>query len=223
VNIDLTLEQNQQLNMVNQQIRSWDVLEQSILELILSVPRKPFVLNEYQASAYCDDFLPIGFEQLTLPPNIVGRLLQSLNLDPRETILEVGTGTGYLTTLLCQLAYKIISVEIIRELSYQAKTNLRTFNRNNVQLEVGDGVCGWPSKAPFDAIVLTGSVPVLPKALREQLSINGRLFAIVGTAPVMTAFLITRLSQDRFREQALFETAVPALINAPSLKPFHFN
>lgn len=222
-NMGSTLEQTQQSNMIKQQVRSWNVLDPFVLNLLSSIPREAFILNEYKQLAYCEDFLPIGFNQVTLPPNIVGRLLQALKLNHKDNVLEVGTGTGYLTALMAQLSPQILSFEIIRELSYQAKTKLRTLNLDHVQFEVGDGVLGCTTKAPFDAIVLTGSVPVLPKALREQLSIQGRLFAVVGIAPVMTAFLITRLSQDRFREQALFETNIPELINAPMLKQFHFN
>ncbi len=211
-----------QLNMVQRQIRPWHVLDPNILELLLSVPREPFILEEYQHLAYSDTLLPIGYDQLTLPPKIVGRLLQALKLHGHETVLEVGTGTGYLTTLLARLCRKVISLEIIQELSCQAKVNLRSFNVCNAELEVDDGIHGFAAKAPFDAIVLSGSVPVLPKALREQLSINGRLFAVVGESSIMTAFLITRLSQDRFREQALFETEIPVLINAPHLNYFDF-
>ena len=211
-----------QVNMVQRQVRPWQVLDPNILELLLSIPREPFILEEYEQLAYCDTLLPIGYDQLTLPPKIVGRLLQALKLHAHETVLEVGTGTGYLSTLLAHLCHKVVSLEIIHELSYQAKINLRSFNISNVELEVGDGIHGCALKAPFDAIILTGSVPVLPKALREQLSINGRLFAVVGESSIMTAFLITRLSQDRFREQPLFETEIPVLFNAPHLKNFDF-
>lgn len=211
-----------QRNMVQKQVSPWNVLEKSILDLLLTVPREPFVLKKYQDLAYSDTFLPIGFDQVTLPPKIVGRLLQALKLAPEESVLEIGTGTGYLTTLLAKLTHQIVSIEIIHELSHQAKVNLRAFHARHVQLHVGDGIHGYMTKAPFDAIVLTGSVPVLPKALREQLSINGRLFAVVGEPPVMTAFLITRLGKDRFREQALFETEIPILFNAPSPELFNF-
>jgi protein-L-isoaspartate(D-aspartate) O-methyltransferase len=209
-------------NMVQQQIRPWGVLDTNILDLLSTVPREHFVLPGFEHLAFCDAAIPIGYGQVMLPPKIVGRMLQALQLDNQETILEVGTGTGYMTALLACLAKKVISLEIIPELSQQAGELLKTLESRNIQLEVGDAASGWLPAAPYDVIVFTGSLPYVPTVLREQISIDGRIVAIIGNQPVMSVVLLTRVGKDRWVERRLFETVVPPLINAPQMEQFQF-
>jgi protein-L-isoaspartate(D-aspartate) O-methyltransferase len=210
------------VNMVQQQVRTWDVLDPRILDLLSTIPREPFVLPAFKALAYSDAFLPIGFNQVILQAKIVGRLLQALNIKETESVLEIGTGTGYITALLCLLAKKVASIEIIAELSFEAKHHLKSLDLQNVTLEVGNGIEGCPVHGPYDVIVLTGSVPLLAKALREQLSIKGRLFAVTGQAPAMSAILITRVDKELWKEKVLFETDIPPLLHGPESKTFTF-
>ena len=209
-------------NMVQKQVRAWEVLDPRILNLLTLIPREQFVPADFQALAFTDTFIPIGFNQVMLPAKIVGRALQALNIQETESVLEIGTGTGYLTALLCHLAHKVTSVEIIPELSLTAKHHLKALHLQNATLEVGNGIDGWPDHGPYDVIILTGSVPLIPKALRAQLSIHGRLFAVVGQAPAMSAVLITRINQELWREKVLFETDIPALLHGPQPKAFSF-
>jgi len=208
-------------NMVQKQVRAWEVLDARILNLLTLIPREQFV-SAPKALAFSDTFVPIGFDQVTLPAKIVGRALQALQITNTESVLEIGTGTGYLTALLCHLAKKVTSLEIIPELSFEAKQHLKTLKLHNATLEVGNGMEGWPNHGPYDVIILTGSVPLLPKILREQLSIQGRLFAVVGQPPTMSALLITRMTKELWQEKALFETDIPPLLHGPKPKSFHF-
>ena len=209
-------------NMVQQQIRTWNVLDLHILDLLGTTPREKFVPKPYQLLAFSDTSIPIGYNQVMLPPKLVGRILQSINLQPEETILEIGTGTGYMTALLSQLAQEVVSFEIIPALAKEARQNIKTLNLQNTLIEVGDGVNGYLNKhAPFDAIVLTGSLPFLPRILREQLAIQGRLFAVVGNGPAMSAMLLTRIDEEQWEEKCLFETEIPPLTH-PTIQHFQF-
>jgi protein-L-isoaspartate(D-aspartate) O-methyltransferase len=209
-------------NMVQQQVRSWDVLDPRVLQLMTTVPREQFVPTAFQQLAFSDTSIPIGYGQVTLPPKMIGRVLQALTLDKRASVLEIGTGTGYMTSLLCQLAKKVTTIEIIPELAKEAFKNFKTLNLSNIVSEIGDGIQGWSANASYDAIVLTGSVPVLPASLSEQLTNNGRLFAVVGKAPAMSAVLLTRVNNERWTKQNLFETDIAPLLNAPQLNNFQF-
>lgn len=211
-------------NMVQQQIRPWDVLDPKILNLLETLPREDFVPEPFRALAYSDAMLPIGYNQVTLPPKIVGKMLQSLTLHAKDTVLEIGTGTGYVTAALSLLTKKVVSLEIFPELSKQASLLLEKLNIKNVILEVENGLEGFAGLAPYEVIVLTGSVPTLPKKLYEQMSIPGRLFAVIGQKPVMSAMLIERLSKNQWEETSLFETMIPPLIDIhlPSKTVFRF-
>lgn len=211
-----------QYNMVHQQLQSWGVLDPALLKLFMTVPREQFVLPEYRDLAFSDSFLPIGQGQVSLPPKIIGRMLQALKLDAEETVLEVGTGTGYITALLACLVKQVVSLEIIPELSLKAAELLQLGKHSHLQLAIGNAAAGWKASAPYDAIIFTGSLPFLPAIVREQVSINGRIFAILGREPVMSATLLTRLGKERWSEQVLFETVLPPLINAPQPKGFRF-
>ena len=209
-------------NMVEQQIRPWEVLDQKVLDVLEAVPREDFVPSGWRNLAYVDEFIPLPGGEVMLPPRIEARLLQALDVQPEETVLEVGTGSGYFTALLAKLARHVYSVEIDPELSASAGEKLREHGIANVTLEVGDAARGWDRHAPYNAIAITGSLPELPDAFREQLTIGGRLVAIVGEAPVMEAVLIRRLGESEWSEEFLFETVVPPLKNAPGTNRFRF-
>lgn len=209
-------------NMVQQQVRTWDVLDPRILELMALIPREKFVPPDFQQLAFSDTFIPIGHNQVMLPPKIVGRILQSLALNKRDSVLQIGTGTGYITSILCQLAKKITAVEINPELAKQTLKNLKELGLHNFVLEVGDAMPGWPNNAPYDAIILTGSVPVLPKSLGNELAINGRLFAVIGKSPAMSAIVLTRLDKEQWSKQVLFETNIPPMIPTTKVEDFQF-
>jgi len=209
-------------NMVHQQVRPWGVIDTRVLDALSITPRTHFVPSQFQNLAFSDIAIPIGHAQVMLPPSLVGRILQALQLNGTETVLEIGTGTGYMTLLLAQLAKKITSLEIIPELSETAARLLETFGPHTLDLDVGDAVSGWPSSAPYDVIVYTGALPYLPNTLRDQVSLHGRIFAILGNEPNMSAVLLTRTGEDQWMEQPLFETVVPILINAPEMEKFRF-
>ena len=199
-------------NMIEQQIRPCDVLEARILELLHHVRREHFVPENKKAMAFMDMEIPLGYGVSMWQPKLEARALQELHLNRRDRVLEVGTGSGYLTALLSALAGHVTSVEIEPALSAMAKSNLHDYHRENVTLEIGDASRGWGEK--YDAIVLTGSTPVLPQAFQGSLNIGGRLFAIVGEAPVMEAKLITRVAPDTYETVNIMETCVAPLQNA---------
>lgn len=208
-------------NMVEQQIRPWDVLDARVLDLLSTLKRERFVPAAHQSLAFMDLEIPLGHGASMWQPKVEARALQALQLGARESVLEIGTGSGYLTALMSRLAAHVTSVEIVPELSASAARNLAAHGFDNVTLAVGDAVNGW-GDAQYDAIVLTGSVPVLPQALLNHLGVGGRLFAIVGDAPVMTARLISCVAPDTFESVNLFEFSVAPLQNAPQPARFVF-
>lgn len=210
-------------NMVAQQIRTCEVLDERLLARLREVPREEFVPAEYRGMAFADMSIPLGRGQIMFSPMLEARLIDSLTLAPSDRVLEVGTGTGYLTAVMAGLARVVYSVEIIPEFKLRAAHNLAALSLNNIQLEVGDAARGWPRHGPYDAILVSGALPLGPEpAFRESLAVGGRLVVIVGTAPAMEVRLITRHDSDRYSERSLFETDVPALINAPQPDPFRF-
>jgi protein-L-isoaspartate(D-aspartate) O-methyltransferase len=209
-------------NMIEQQIRPCDVLEARILELLHHVRREHFVPEDKKAMAFMDMEIPLGYGVFMWQPKLEARAIQELRLGRRDRVLEVGTGSGYLTALLSALAGHVTSVEIEPALSAMAKSHLHAYQRENVALEIGDASCGWGDGATYDAIVLTGSTPVLPAAFQNSLNIGGRLFAIVGDAPVMEVKLITRVSPDTYETVNLMETSVAPLQNAQHPERFVF-
>ena len=210
-------------NMVEQQIRPWEVLDTEVLGLFQRCPRDAYVPEEYRAFSYADVRIPLPEGQVMLLPREEARLLQALQLGARDAVLEVGTGSGYLAALLAAIARHVTSIEISAELSARAGRILSAQGVYNVTLEVGDGRLGWPGAgAPYDAIVLTGSVYELDRALFEQLEVGGRLFAIVGQAPTMEARLGTRTSSRQWDTESLFETVVPPLTGAGPPPRFDF-
>lgn len=208
--------------MVDQQIRPWEVVDERVLDAIARTPREDYVPREHRTLAYADMNLPLGHGQVMLAPKVEGRLLQALALKPTDKVLEVGTGSGYVTALLAALTAQVHSVEIIPELAEQATRKLAANGIKNATVEIGDAARGWPPHAPYDAILVTGSLPLLPDSLRAQLAAGGRLVAVVGRAPAMEALRLVRLDADNWSEESLFETVVPPLINAPEPPKFVF-
>jgi protein-L-isoaspartate(D-aspartate) O-methyltransferase len=214
-------------NMIEQQIRTWEVLDPKVLTLLNDLPREKFVPSEYAGLAFADIEIPIGFGQTMLSPKLEGRILQALNVEKTHTVLHIGTGSGYFTALLACLAKQVVSVEIEAELSAIAAKHLADNHISNVVLKVTDANTGSLTtvagkKVLYDAIVYTASSPVEPVGMREQLNVGGVMFIVLGVAPVMRATLIQRVSETGFREDVLFETCIPELINAPQAKQFEF-
>ena len=211
-------------NMVEQQIRPWDVLDQDVLDLLRQVRREDFVTEEFRDLAFSDMEIPLGHGEAMLSPKFEARILQEVGVKATDQVLEVGTGSGYLTALLARMANRgnVRSVEIIPEFSSRAADMLREHGITNITLEVGDAARGWKQDGPYDVIVLTGSVPVLPEAFQADLKVGGRLFAVVGESPVMEAQLITCVAKGVYRTTNLFETSVPSLKNAMQPQRFVF-
>ncbi len=209
-------------NMVEQQIRTWEVLDQAVLDLLYVVPREDFVPPSYRTLAFVDMEIPIGEGEKMMAPKMEARIVQELAARKSERVLEVGTGSGYLTALLAHRAAHVHSVEIRPALAAFGRANLERHGADNVTLETGDAARGWPTRAPYDVIVLTGSTPVLPKCLLEQLSPLGRLFAVVGEEPVMVARLVTCSAPGAFRSVELFDTLLAPLANAEQPPRFRF-
>lgn len=209
-------------NMIEQQVRTWEVLDPVVLALLNEIPRENFIAPEYQGLAFADIEIPIGLNQQMLSPKLEGRILQALSVQKNHHVLHIGTGSGYMTALLASLAKHVISVDIHAGLSEKAAKNLTNSHIQNVTLLVADAALGLIGSAPFDLIVYTASSPIEPAGVRNQLAVGGAMFIVLGTAPAMQATLIQRLSETSFRQDVLFETFVPELINAPQIKAFEF-
>ncbi len=209
-------------NMVEQQIRPWDVLDQNVLDLLFKVRREEFVPAIYSGLAFVDMEIPLGHDETMWPPRLEARAVQSLQLKKTDKVLEIGTGSGYLTALLASMAAHVASVDIHADFVRDAAMRLKAHGFDNVTLEAGDASRGWEQHAPYDAIIVTGSLPVMPDSLLAQLAPGGRLFAITGDAPVMEAQLITCISHGVFRSESLFETCIKPLINATQPERFVF-
>jgi protein-L-isoaspartate(D-aspartate) O-methyltransferase len=209
-------------NMIEQQIRTWEVLDQSVLDLLYAVPREEFVPAACRTLAFADLEIPLGEGEKMMAPKMEARIVQELALRKTDRVLEVGTGSGYLTALLARRAAQVHSLEIRPALAAFGRANLERHGADNVTLEVGDGARGDPKRAPYDAIVLTGSTPVLPRALLEQLSPGARLFAVVGEPPVMVARLVTCTAPGAYRSAELFDTLLAPLVNAERAPRFRF-
>jgi protein-L-isoaspartate(D-aspartate) O-methyltransferase len=209
-------------NMVEQQIRPWDVLDQEVLNLLFKIRREDFVPEAHRALAFVDMEIPLGHGQTMWTPKLEARLLQEVAIRPTDRVLEIGTGSGYLAALLASRAAEVVSVDIVPEFTAAALLKLRAHGFENVQLHTADAARDWPDAAGFDVIVLTGSTPLLSEALRQRLLVGGRLFAITGEAPVMQAQLVTCTAPGAFRSVTLFETCVTPLVNAPHPAAFVF-
>jgi protein-L-isoaspartate(D-aspartate) O-methyltransferase len=198
-------------NMIEQQIRPWEVLDPEVLGLLAAVKREVFVPETLTSLAFADLELPIGHGQTMLPPKIEARILQEVGLRNTDIVLEVGTGSGHMAALLASKAEYVHSVEIDPILAETARRNLRHAGVANVNVETGDASQGWSGHAPYDVIVISGSLPELPDVFLQQLKLGGRLAAFIGEAPVMEARLIIRTADQAFNTINLFETVIAPL------------
>lgn len=213
-------------NMVEQQVRPWDVLDDRVLEVISAVPREAFAPEAYKKLAYADTSIPLGEYEgskcAMLHPILDGRLMQSLDITNDDVVLEIGTGSGYLTACLAKLARHVDSVDINPDMTALAEKNLAAFDFKNINLSTGDASGGWDQKPSYDVIAITGSMPEIPETYKQALKQGGRLFVVAGEAPAMTAYLVTRVGKNQWTTEDLFETSITPLINATRAEQFVF-
>jgi protein-L-isoaspartate(D-aspartate) O-methyltransferase len=207
-------------NMIEQQIRPWDVLDTEVLHLLSVVKREDFVPLAHKALAFVDMEIPLGHGQAMLAPRVEARMLQDAAVQKHEKVLEIGSGSGYVTALLAHRAQRVISLEINPELAAMARTNLQKAGIHNAEVRNVDGSIGAPAEGPFDVIMLCGSVAEVPQTLLSNLKIGGRLIAIVGDEPMMRATLITRVGDADFKTSQPWDTVAPRLQGFP--EPSHF-
>lgn len=208
-------------NMIEQQIRPWEVLDQRVLDVLARVPREDFVPERYRKLAFSDLAIPLGHGEFMLKPNVEGRILQALAVRANDRVLEVGTGSGYLTACLARLAASVVSVDIVPDFTESARVKLKAHGLGQVALHTGDASGGW-GEHRYDAIAVTGSVAAVADHWWQSLSLGGRLFIVVGQPPVMEALLITRLGEREWLRESLFETELPPLRNAAPPRVFEF-
>ncbi len=214
-------------NMIEQQIRPWDVLEPSVLDLLYVVKREDFVPAHLRALAFTDFELPLNLDgevtgETMLAPKIEAKLLQELRIHPHEQVLEIGTGSGYMAALAAHKAETVWTVEIDPRLAAFGAANLARAGVHNSHVETGDGARGWAAHAPYDVIIVSGSLPLLPRSLLEQLKVGGRLAAVVGCGPAMSAQIVTRVTNGNYETLPLFETVTKPLRNALQPSAFRF-
>jgi protein-L-isoaspartate(D-aspartate) O-methyltransferase len=207
----MNTQEQARFNMVEQQIRPWQVLDAQVLTVLFNVQRELFVPQAYQAMAYTDTDIPLGHGESMAPPRVAARLMHDLHLTGTEKVLEIGTGSGYMTALLAGRAQRVVSLEINPELASNARNNLQRAGITNVDVRVADGSTGASGDAPFDAIVLGGSVAEVPQALLQQIKVGGHLLAIVGHDHVMAATLFTRTADAAWSSKALWDHTAPRL------------
>lgn len=209
-------------NMVEQQVRPWEVLDEQVLGLLETIHREDFVPVRYRKMAFADLAVPLGHEQTMMKPVVEGRLLQALGLQADETVLEIGTGSGFITACLAQMAKRVVSVDIFEEFSSEAAAKLKEKDIQNVEFETGDVMSGWQPEQAHDVVVVTGSVPAVPEHFLGWVNPGGRLFVVCGESPLMEAKLLTRLNATDWREESLFETDLETLVNADKAPQFEF-
>ncbi|NOZ10861.1 MAG: protein-L-isoaspartate O-methyltransferase [Gammaproteobacteria bacterium] len=209
-------------NMVEQQIRPWAVLDPRVLDLIGQLYREDFVPKQYRKLAYADMRIPLGHDQVMMAPKTEARLLQELEINPQDRMLEVGTGSGYLTALLARSGAELVSLEIYSDLANEAEKRLAAHSISNVTVVTGDAADTYGKYGLFDVIVLTGSVPHMPNHYRKILNKGGRLAAIVGQSPAMEAIVSTRMSEHNWVERSVFDTDLPRLIGVDEAPKFVF-
>ncbi|MBA3058255.1 MAG: protein-L-isoaspartate O-methyltransferase [Gammaproteobacteria bacterium] len=209
-------------NMIEQQIRPWNVLDAAVLELLAVVKREDFVPLAHKALAFMDMEIPLGQGQMMLAPRVEARMLQDAAVQKHEKVLEIGTGSGYMAALLTHRAQRVISLEINPELAQMARANLQKAGIHNVEVRQFDGSKGASPDGPFDVIMLSGSVAEVPQALLAQLKVGGRLIGIVGEEPTMRLTIVTRLSDAEFKTTTPWDTVAPRLLNFPEPSRFHF-
>lgn len=209
-------------NMVEQQIRTWSVLDQRVLDLLGQLHREDFVPKQYRKLAYVDMRIPLGHDQIMMTPKTEARLLQELQINSQDRILEVGTGSGYLTALLARSGAEVVSLEIHSDLASEAEQKLAAHGISNVTIVTGDATGTFDKHGLFDVIVLTGSVPRMPEHYKKLLNKGGRLAVIVGQSPAMEAIISTRVNEQDWVERSVFDTDLPRLIGADEPPKFVF-
>jgi len=209
-------------NMVEQQVRTWEVLDSKVLGLMESVHREDFVPVRYRNLAFADLSVPLAMGQSMMCPKVEGRMLQSLDLKQDDSVLEIGTGSGFITACLSVMARRVVSVELFEELYLEAEIRLRDKHMHNVELYVGDVMTGWQPQQGHDVVVVTGSVPAVPESFRDWVNPGGRMFVVVGESPAMEARLLTRMGFSDWLEESLFETDLPRLVNSTPPANFDF-
>jgi protein-L-isoaspartate(D-aspartate) O-methyltransferase len=207
--------------MINQQVRAWDVLDEHVLACLKEVPREHFVPEGFEALAFADTEIPIGHGELMMTPTVEGRVLQALGLVGGENVLEIGTGSGFLTACLANLSKHVTSVDIYEDFIATAKRKLEAGEVDNVTLLAMDATQQMP-EGTFDAVVVTGSMQSLDQRLLNALSPGGRLFVVVGDAPPMAATRVTRADEQEWQHETLFETELPPLVNGTLPEQFSF-
>ena len=217
----MTLNDSAREQMVQQQVRAWDVLDERVLDTFRNVPRERFVPVEHRFLAFADADIPLPHGQHMLRPNVVGRLLQSLELTGSERVLEIGTGTGFVTACLAAGSAHVRSLEIFPDLADAARTTLADLRVSNVEIVAADATRLEGSER-YDAIALTASLPVHDERFERRLAVGGRLFAIVGNPPIMGAWLVRCVAEGAYARESLFETVVDPLINAARQRAFTF-
>lgn len=208
--------------MVERQVRTWEVLDPAVLDVMRTLPRDRFVPAAFRNLAYADTQVPLGHGETMMQPKVEGRILQALDIHANDRILEIGTGSGWLTALLAHLGGNVHSIDIREEFTAGARQALAALDIANVTLETRDAATLDGLANDYDCIVVTGSMPALHDSFRTRLAAGGRLFAIIGTAPIMEAQLHVRVSADDWSVESLFDTAIPALVNAWNPKRFSF-
>jgi len=201
-------------NMIEQQVRPWDVLDQRVLDVMSTTPREDFVPEKYRSLAFADINIPLGHDQVMMAPKTEGRLLQVLDIQATDSVLEIGTGSGYLTACLSRLGNHVASIEIFPEFREAAAAKLAAHGYRNVTLREGDAANGIGSGTRYDVIAVTGSLPLLNRQFHDNLAVGGRMFIIAGMPPVMEALLITRIDEHNWSRESLFETSLPPLLHA---------
>lgn len=209
-------------NMIEQQIRTWEVLDPQVLATLSRTPREEFVPAAYRGLAFADIEIPLADGQQMLSPKVEGRFLQGLQLQATDKVLLIGAGSGYLAALMAQHCAQVTALEISPALCQTASANLNKHGISNVQVLLADGHAGHAAQAPYDAIVFTASSPVEPDDVRRQLAIGGRLLIVLGQAPVMRATLVQRLAENSYKQDVLFETSLLEMQHAPQAPAFAF-
>lgn len=210
------------VNMVEQQVRPWEVLDARVLDVLETVHREDFVPVRYRKLAFADLSIPLAHGESMMRPNVEGRMLQALELRGEESALEIGTGSGFITACLARLARRVVSVELYEDLHAEAALRLQDKHVGNVELFMGDALLGWQPAQAHDVVVVTGSVPGVPEAFRDWVNPGGRMFIVTGQSPAMEARLLTRLGTSEWREESLFETDLPRLVSAEPPPAFKF-
>ena len=209
-------------NMIEQQVRTWEVLDQRVLDTMSAIPRENFVPEQYRSLAFADIEIPVGNGQVMMAPKVEGRLLQALHLAPEDSVFEIGTGSGYLTARLASLAGHVTSVDIFADFTTAVASRLESQGITNASLDTADAANEIGTDQQYDAIAVTGSVPLLQMQFHENLKIGGRLFVITGGLPIMETLLITRVDADNWSREVLFETCIPPLEHAAKPQGFVF-